>query len=91
MKKSKVAAHWRDLVPPYSVGQNKFSYYDVPSKGFEWVDPTYCYPRKFDLVTIQIECGEIPGWWDGKKWDGLKLGQNDIVFYWRKRIDLQQY
>ena len=91
MKPCKADTHWRKLKPPYTVGQNNFTYLDVRYGHEKWVDPKFCYPRMFDLVNIQVKSGEIPGWWDGREWDGYKLEQNDIVFYWRKRVDTEQY
>lgn len=44
------------------------------------------FPNDYDLVTMTVDRGglikEVPGWWTGKIWEGLRLRRDDTVLKW---------
>lgn len=48
-------------------------------------DPKY-KPINFDMTLCKLKdkLKPIPGWWDGRRWKGLRFRPNDIVIAWKR-------
>jgi len=68
-------------------------YSDVPVNDKGWVtDPKY-FPISFDLVQLDIIGIHkiLTGWWNGKKWVGLRVKKNADVTAWKRIINYEYY
>jgi hypothetical protein len=43
-------------------------------------------PINFDMTLCKLKnkVKPIPGWWDGRRWKGLRFRPNDIVIAWKR-------
>jgi hypothetical protein len=63
-------------------------YSDVPKDKAQWVtDPLYL-PITGDMMTLRIKdrIKELPGWWDGRKWQGLRIKSHYKITAWKRVI-----
>jgi len=67
--------------------ERKISYDDVECDGDEWVDASRYMPADFDIMNLKVKNREriMPGWANGKKWDGLNLTPENLVLYWQRQ------
>lgn len=51
----------------------------------QWQERSSKRPIPYELVTVLTSTGmEIPAWWTGNAWDGLKMRPDTQVVAWRK-------
>lgn len=64
----------------------KYTYKDVPLRGFEWVNADQYLPREYDICDLKMTTNIITrGWWTGQIWDGKKVKEDDIVKDWKRK------
>lgn len=85
----KQKTNWREKEPPYQVGKDEFTIFDVERDYDGWADATLYRPLAFELVVVQTETKKKRLWWDGNKWDGLRIAPEDKVLYWKTYIRIQ--
>lgn len=63
-------------------------YSDVPKDKIGWVTDLSYLPITGDMMTLRIldRVRDIAGWWDGRKWVGLRIKPNDKVTAWKRVI-----
>lgn len=68
-------------------------YSDVPTNDEGWVTDLKYFPISFDLVQLDIQ--NVPkiltGWWNGKKWVGLRVKENACINAWKRIINYEYY
>jgi hypothetical protein len=63
-----------------------FNYSKVISDPDGWVDANKFLPADYDLCLLRIDGKKsIYGWAAGIGWDGLKLGKDDKVIFWKRQ------
>lgn len=61
-------------------------YKDVECDIDGWVDCRKFLPDDFDLVFMRLKRGKaISGWISGKIWCGLRLKNDDVVIFWKRK------
>jgi len=79
---------WTFKKPPYQIGVDGFTTKDKSKKEDldGWVPELYCRPISFDLVLIRTtEEKTKTGWWNGRKWEGYRIKDEDIVMCWKPK------
>lgn len=72
-----------------TVDMVKIKYCTLPGGKTAWQPIGEIYPRPFDLVEIKTENQIKPGWWDGRKWVGLRIKPSDTLNSWRVMDELE--
>lgn len=64
-------------------------YSDVPTDAYGWVIDLKYLPISFDMMELAIRDKQkhVYGWWDGKKWTGLKFKKEYIVVKWKRDMN----
>jgi hypothetical protein len=75
---------WKYCQPPYEIGKDGFRITDIEKNMDGWVDANIYHPIPYDLVLLQTEKKNKPGWWTGQHWEGLRLLAEDRVYYWKQ-------
>jgi|GEM_PF-2555048 len=88
-KRKKKPPRWLNLLPPYEVGKDDFTYKNVVKDTDGWADALVYKPLPYDLVNVKIINIIKSGWWDGSKWEGYRIKEDDIVLFWK--LELQGY
>lgn len=66
-----------------------WTYADVEYTPDGWADASMYRPLSCDMITLRIVSSydgsirEINAWWDGQKWDGIRLRKADKIVSWR--------
>jgi hypothetical protein len=50
-----------------------------------WADAKINLPFPYDLVLMKMERKTIAGWWNGYRWEGLRMINDDKVLYWKMK------
>lgn len=68
-------------------------YSDVPVNAQGWVVDLKYFPISFDLVQLNIHGAPkiLTGWWNGKKWVGLRVKKNASINAWKRIINYEYY
>ena len=67
------------------VGINKFTYKDIESDEYGWVDAKKFISQDFDLCYLKLKDKKTQnGWANGFSWDGLNIERSDEVLFWKK-------
>jgi hypothetical protein len=68
-------------------------YSDVPVSDNGWVVELKYLPISFDLVLLRMKDKSKPqtGWWNGRKWMGLRIKANDTITAWKRIINYDYY
>lgn len=74
---------WKKKQPPYQIGVDGFTWYDLKKSYTGWTDPKMFLPLIYDLVLMQTPRKTIKGWWNGIEWEGLRLLPQDNVSSWK--------
>lgn len=65
-------------------------YSDVPTDKDKWVHDLEYMPIPYDLMFLRIK--DVPrvksGWWNGKKWEGLRLKEGEIIISWKRNFQI---
>lgn len=62
------------------------TYADIHYDPDGWVDAEKYLPGDYDLVYLKIKDKfSKSGWIVGKRWDGLKVLEEDKVLYWKRK------
>lgn len=63
-----------------------FTYRDVQYDIDGWADCARYLPEDFDLVFMRLKREKtIPGWISGRSWSGLRLKNDDVVLFWKRK------
>jgi len=69
--------------------QKYFSYKKIEMDSEGWADAQATKPRKYDLVTLNVNSihgiRNINGWWTGASWQGLRLTPKHTVVKWQRK------
>lgn len=84
-KRVKRPALWTYKKPPYEVTKDGFTYKDIKIGRDGWVNPKMYRPEPYDLVLMRLESKTIAGWWNGCRWEGLRLKESDQVLQWKAK------
>lgn len=49
-----------------------------------WIKPDRYLPFDLDLCLLKISGRELPGWWNGFHWKGLRLKSHHKVIAWKR-------
>lgn len=74
---------WKDLHPPHEIGRFGFSISDVKKNEDGWVDAAVYRPVPYDMVHLKTQDKEKPGWWNGVRWEGLRVTHRDKINFWK--------
>lgn len=68
-------------------------YSDVPVNAQGWVIDQKYFPISFDLVQLNIQGVHkaVTGWWNGRKWVGLRVKKDDCITAWKRIINYEYY
>lgn len=46
-------------------------------------------PTPFDIIHLKIQgrFRPIPAWWDGNKWEGLRVRDHHVILAWKRNPD----
>lgn len=80
---SKKQAAWKSKKPPYQIGADGFTWYDLKKVYNGWTDPKSYLPLIYDLVWMKTLRKDVKGWWNGFEWEGLRLLPEDKVLFWK--------
>lgn len=63
-------------------------YSDIPTDPKGWVNDLKYLPINFDMMQLRVKEKPriFPGWWDGKRWSGLRL-KDYTVIQWKRDLD----
>lgn len=63
-------------------------YSDIPADATGWVTAQVYLPITGDMMHLRIEgkLNTVNGWWDGKKWVGLRLRPGNKVTAWKRNM-----
>lgn len=61
-------------------------YSDVPTDAMGWVTDLNYLPIAFDMMQLRIHNKDkiIPGWWDERRWTGLRFKRGYKVTQWKR-------
>lgn len=71
----------------YRKGKGKYTYKDVSFDANGWADVERFLPITFDLCLLKSKDRIFTGWFNGMTWDGLRMKPNDVVLYWKRKLD----
>lgn len=54
----------------------------------KWIDPKKYLPFNCDLVTLKYNNKEVPGWWNGRKWVGLRINNQEPPLFWKRIVQV---
>jgi hypothetical protein len=76
------------LLKPITEKRFTCKYSDVPADKDGWVTDLKYFPINCDMMYLRIEGKTriIGGWWDGRKWTGLRMKEGDKVIAWKRNI-----
>jgi hypothetical protein len=68
-------------------------YSDVPKDHDQWVTDLTYLPIEGDMMHLRIEgkTRVISGWWNGRKWVGLRIRAADKIIAWKRNMDEIRY
>jgi hypothetical protein len=66
-------------------------YSDIPEDENGWVHDLTHIPIAFDLMFLKLKNSPKikSGWWDGTKWEGLRLKPEDTVTAWKRNYVIE--
>ena len=65
-----------------------FTYNHVTFDKYRWADAEKYLPEDFDLVHMKLSSGKIiPGWSNGRVWEGIRLKPEHEVKAWRRQFE----
>lgn len=64
-----------------------YKYSDIQKK-IDWVNNPKYFPYPYDLMYLKVKglIKEIPGWWTGEKWDGMRIKKEYKIIEWKRQI-----
>jgi hypothetical protein len=67
--------------------ERPLKYSDIPD-GHDWICAKRYLPISFDLMHLNVKNKpkHVSGWWNGEKWEGLRLRPGDRVIKWKRNI-----
>lgn len=74
---------WTKQKPPYQIGKDDFGFKDLKKDFDGWVNAKNYLPVSYDVVQMKLPKKTIPGWWNGYRWEGLRLRDEDEVLLWK--------
>lgn len=76
------------LIHPVTGKKFTCKYSDVPKDADYWVNDLSYFPINHDMMYLRIEGKPriVSGWWDGRKWIGLRIKPDDKVIAWKRNI-----
>ena len=74
---------------PETALESRCKYSDVPTDPFGWVSDLRYLPINFDMMQLRVYEKQriFPGWWDGKRWAGLRFKDGFTVKQWKRDLD----
>ncbi len=64
-----------------------FGYRNVVYDDDGWADASLFYPHNYDLLYLKTSDGLKSGWKCPNRWDGLKIGAQEKVLLWKRKIE----
>lgn len=65
----------------------KYAYIHVETDKDGWVDAEVYLPISFDLVYLDDREKIVKGWWNGNKWEGLRVKKDIKVKRWKRETE----
>lgn len=75
------------LQDPNTLKRRAYKYTDIPDDP-GWIDPEIYCPYPYDLIHMVVDglSKEVAGWWNGEKWEGLRVKHHYKIIKWKRQI-----